>query len=52
MDNQIEEAKKELASMDPYDLGPTKAERHKTYKDNREKLIASKERSWLRRRGK
>jgi hypothetical protein len=52
MERQIEEAKRELAEMDPYDLGPTKAERSKTYRENREKLIASKERTWLRRHGK
>jgi centrin-2 len=52
MESQIEEAKRELAGIDPYDLGPTKAERFKTYKDNREKLVASKERTWLRRHGK
>ena len=46
----MEEAKRELAAIDPYDLGPTRAERAKTYQDNCEKLVDSRRRSWLKRR--
>ena len=52
MESQIEEAKRELAAIDPYDLGPTKAERAKTYQDNREILVDSGRRRWLKRRKK
>jgi hypothetical protein len=34
MESQIEEAKRELANIDPYDLGPSRAERFKNFKDN------------------